>query len=290
MTNEHDANLKKLAIELASHLDTGLSLDQLHQRMDELLGGLEDQDDAVMVIEHASAIAREQAQFETLVDAVNAMVENPDLIEQIGLLARLRNDNEPKAVENRHEILADIVDVFTEAMRKSNEKQIADVSALYQLGRFILSEIDKSGEDEGLYLLINSIADRLTEHLTEFGELIWTTAATDAVLIEMSIEDDGGAPDLAPGELDRARSTMRDAGWLSWKADGDGFLYTLTPPPNWRELVMENEAAIENEAALAAAVRRAHHNFISLQSRRARQTADPIGDAIKASLRPDRKH
>jgi hypothetical protein len=107
----------------------------------------------------------------------------------------------------------------------------------------MLSEIDKTGEDDALYVLISGIAGLIADYLAEMSELIWTFGTNDKTLIDMSIADDF-TPKLAPGALDRARSAMREAGWLSWRIHNDGFEYTLTPPENWRELVKENEAAI----------------------------------------------
>jgi hypothetical protein len=86
--------------------------------------------------------------------------------------------------------------------------------------------------------------------ICEMASTCSSPSTDDKTLIKLSLED-GRKLKLAHGVLDRARATMRDAGWLSWQVNGDGFLYDLTPPENWRELVEANEAAIKAADARA---------------------------------------
>jgi hypothetical protein len=182
-----------------------------------------------------------------LVEALDAIAADPrlamEVIGEIASMTRWRGDPE-ECDETRHDLAAIIAEAMGRRRHEEAARQEADISALHQLGRYMLSEIDRSGDDAGLYVLIAGIAGLIADYLVEQSELIWTFGTTDEVLISMSVDGDGAAPNLAPGALDRARTTMRDAGWLSWMVDGDGFIYTLTPPENWRELVEVNETAI----------------------------------------------
>jgi hypothetical protein len=183
--------------------------------------------------------------------AFTVIAANPKLamevIEQIAYLTRHHDDIDPEDVRLRAECHTDLVETVClevgEYWQKQMAEEVAEISRLHQLGRFMLSEIDKTGEDDALYVLISGIAGLIADYLAEMSELIWTFGTNDKTLIDMSIADDF-TPKLAPGALDRARSAMREAGWLSWRIHNDGFEYTLTPPENWRELVKENEAAI----------------------------------------------
>jgi hypothetical protein len=170
-----------------------------------------------------------------------------EVIGNISFLAQPRNADDPKDIENCRAILQGLVEVVMEAMVDREFDQAnadnADIAAVHELGRYMLGEIDKSGEDEGLYVLISGIAGLIADYFAEYGELNWTFGTNDKVLIDMRIAD-GDAPNLTHGALDRARSAMRDAGWLTWQVSGDDFVYTLTPPDNWRELVRANEVAI----------------------------------------------
>jgi hypothetical protein len=172
------------------------------------------------------------------------------VIEDIAHLTRDHDSGDADAIEfcvgTRH-----IVAAMEEREHAGKMARLDDMHALHRLGRYMLGQVDESGEDEALYVLIAGVAELIGDaHLRDGGDLLVTIHADDKTLIKLSLED-GRKLKLAHGALDRAMATMRDAGWLSWQVNGDGFLYDLTPPENWRELVEANEAAIKAADARA---------------------------------------
>jgi hypothetical protein len=194
--------------------------------------------------------------FEKMFDVIAA---DPTLamrvIKDIAHLTRDHDSGDADAIEfcvgTRHFLAEDIVAAMEEREHAGKMARLDDMHALHRLGRYMLGQVDESGEDEALYVLIAGVAELIGDAICEMAAtLLVTIHADDKTLIKLSLED-GRKLKLANGALDRARATMRDAGWLSWQVNGDGFLYDLTPPENWRELVEANEAAIKAADARA---------------------------------------
>jgi hypothetical protein len=188
-----------------------------------------------------------------LEEALDAIAADPklamDVIGEIASMTRWRGD--PKMVEMCDETRIDLADTIAEAVGKRRceeaARAAADLAALPRLAACMMVSINKRGDDEALSVLVAGLVELVADYLTEWGELIWEFGTTDDVLIDMAAHNDGRKSNLATGALDRARIAMRDAGWLLWKVGSDGFLYTLTPPENWRDWVRANIEGLEDD-------------------------------------------
>ena len=189
---------------------------------------------------------------DVMMSALDAITEDQELalevIDGIAFLSRHYDPSDEEDAKFRRELKWHLAEEMAASIGVEEEMKndlAAEAEKMHQLGRYILSMIDKDGADEALYVLVAGVCGALADRIVDGGSQMWTIGVYDEELVAKATKGDGAAPVLAPGALDRARVAMRDAGWLAWRVEDGIFFYFLMPPENWRELVEINEAAIE---------------------------------------------